>query len=130
MTRILSAGLLTALCSLPALAENCPDLKGCERKFCEIQSELTQAQAAGNDSKVAGLTRSLQQAQANCSTENLQAELQDDLKDAHEDLAEYQADLEEAQGDADAEKVAKYQQKMAEERSEIEQLESELKALE
>ncbi|MEH6565795.1 MAG: DUF1090 domain-containing protein [Halopseudomonas sp.] len=124
-------GLLVALTSSPALATSeCAALKGCERKFCEIQHELDQAQAADNSHKAAGLSRSLTQAKANCTDESLISDLQDDLAESHEDMQEYQADLEEAQRDADAEKVAKYQSKIAEEKLDIERLERELSTFE
>lgn len=129
--RKLCFGLLLSLATMPTLAaDDCSTMKGCERKFCEIQSELTAAKAAGNAFKVAGLTRSLENAKAECSSAGLKSDLQQELKDSEEDLAEYEADLKEAQQDADAEKIAKYQAKMAEERSETDALEQELSELE
>ena len=130
--RKLSYGLLLSLAAMPTLAaDDCSLMKGCERKFCEIQSELTEAKASGGNAfKVAGLTRALENAKAECSNENLTSDLQQELQEAEQDLEEYEADLKEAQQDADAEKIAKYQGKIAEERSAIDALEQQLSELE
>lgn len=124
------SGLLFFFSAAPALASlDCGELKGCDRKFCEIESQLKIAQERGNDRKAAGLAKALAEAKQHCTVEGLRKELAEEIEEAREDLAAYRADLKEAEEDGDADDVRKYQQKIEEEQDEIDQLEKELSGL-
>ncbi|SHM30986.1 DUF1090 domain-containing protein [Vreelandella subglaciescola] len=124
------AGLLLMLATTPALASSsCEGVKGCDRKFCEIEQQLDIAQENGNKYQVAGLEKALQEAKRHCTDEGLREDLIEDIQDAKEDLAEYKADLREAEEDGDMDDRRKYQQKIEEEKIEIRQLENELSRL-
>lgn len=126
----LFAGLLVLFASAPAVAaSSCGNLKGCERKFCEIETQLNIAQKNGNKHKANGLKRSLEGAKAHCTDKGLRAELVEDIDEAKKDIAEYQADLKEAEEDGKSDKIRKYQGKIEEQRREIKHLEDELSGL-
>lgn len=121
------AGLVLMLTAFPVLASaGCDTLKGCDRKFCEIEQKLDIAQEKGNDHQVAGLEKALKEAQRHCTDEGLREDLIEDIEDAKEDLAEYEADLREAEEDGDTDDRQKYQKKIEEEKNDIRQLEDEL----
>lgn len=124
------SGLLFFFSAAPAQASlNCAGLTGCDRKFCEIESQLKIAQERGNDRKAAGLAKALAEAKQHCTAEGLRKELAEEIEEARKDLAAYRADLKEAEEDGDADDVRKYQQKIEEEQDEIDQLEKELSGL-
>lgn len=124
------AGLLLMLAVTPALASSgCEGVKGCDRKFCEIEQQLDIAQKNGNKYQVAGLEKALKEAKRYCTDEGLREGLIDDIDDAKEDLAEYEADLREAEEDGDRDDRRKYRQKIEEEKNDIKQLEDELSRL-
>jgi small-conductance mechanosensitive channel len=124
------AGLLFLLAAAPALASSgCEGVKGCDRKFCEIEQQLDIAQENGNKYQVAGLEKALKEAKQHCTDEGLREDLIDDIQDAKEDLAEYKADLRESEEDGDMDDRRKYQHKIEEEKAEIQQLENELSHL-
>lgn len=124
------AKLLFLLTATPTLASSgCEGVKGCDRKFCEIEQQLDIAQKKGNKHQVAGLEKALKEAKRHCTNEGLREDLVEDIQDAKKDLAEYEADLREAKEDGDMDDRRKYQQKIEEEQNEIQQLESELSRL-
>lgn len=124
------AGFLFLLATAPAWASSgCEGVKGCDRKFCEIENKLNIAQKKGNKHQVAGLEKALQEAKRHCTDEGLREDLIEDIQDAKEDLAEYEADLREAEEDGDMDDRRKYRQKIKEEKAEIQQLENELSRL-
>lgn len=130
VTTTIFAGFLFLSVSAPALASSdCGNLKGCERKFCEIETQLNIAQKTGNKHKVDGLQRALEGAKEHCTDESLREELVDDIEEANEDIIEYQTDLKEAEEDGKADKIRKYQGKIDEENSKIKRLEDELSNL-
>ena len=121
------AGIL--LFSAPALtlaAAGCANLKGCEKKFCEIENQLRIAQEKGNSSKVEGTKKALKQARVHCTDSGLKADLADDIAEAKDDLAEHEADLKDAEEDGKTDKVRQYQDKIAEDKRMINRLEQEL----
>ncbi|MGO1750152.1 MAG: DUF1090 domain-containing protein [Marinobacter sp.] len=127
VTTTIFAGFLFLLAPVSALASSdCGNLKGCERKFCEIETQLNTAQEKGNKHEVGGLQRALEGAREHCTDESLKEELAEDIEEAKEDIIEYKADLKEAEEDGKADKVRKYQGKIEEENSKIKRLENEL----
>jgi hypothetical protein len=125
-----SAILLLLLASSHSLASSdCENLKGCEKKSCEIQRQLTIANEAGNERKIDGLTTALKENAENCTYKGLKNDLVEEIEESWEDIAEYKADLQQAEKDGKSEKILKYQAKIAEEESEIMRLEKELSDL-
>lgn len=123
-------GLLFAFSAVPVLASvDCGNLKGCDRKFCEIENQLNIAQERDNDRKAAGLANALAEASLHCTDEGLREDLVEEIEEAKEDLAAYQADLKEAEEDGDMDDIRKYQNKIEEEKDEINYLENELSNL-
>lgn len=129
-TTAIFAGLLFFSASVPALASSdCSNLKGCEKKFCEIEAQLDIAVEKGNKHKADGLRKSLDGAEEHCTDKGLRKDLAEEVEKAKEDILEYKADLQEAKEDGKADKVRKYQEKIDEEQSKIEHLEEELSRL-
>ncbi|NRD75798.1 DUF1090 domain-containing protein [Shewanella sp. VB17] len=111
-------------------AADCNKVKACERKFCEINDQLSIAKSNNNESKVNGLNKALAYAKNNCSTQGLRDEIQNKIDDASDDIEEYQSDLDEAKADNKKDKIEKYQRKMAEKREQISRLKVESAELE
>ena len=123
-------GLPLIISTLPALASSdCENLKGCDRKFCEISNQLNIAEAEGNTRKANGLAKALAEANLHCTDEGLREDLVEEIDEAREDLEEYEADLKESEEDGDIEDVRKYQRKIEEKKNEIDNLENELSEL-
>lgn len=123
-------GLLFTFVAGPAMASlDCENLKGCDRKFCEIENQLNIAQEKGNDRKADGLAKALAEANLHCTDEGLRKDLIKDIQEAVDDLSEYEADLEEAEEDGDIDDTRKYQKKIEEEKIEIKHLKDELSTL-
>lgn len=124
---------VSALMLLPSsvvmASSDCTHLMGCERKFCEIETQLAQAKKQDNYHKVNGLTKALEAAKANCSNASLRQELIEDIDDVNEDIAEYTQALEEAKAEGKQDKMMKYQHKLQSERQQLQQLEAELSSL-
>lgn len=130
VTTTIFTGLLFLLAPAPTLASSdCGNLKGCERKFCEIETQLNIAQKMGNKHKVDGLQRALEGAKEHCTDNTLREDAVEDIEEAKEDIIEYKADLKEAEEDGKADKIRKYQEKIEEENSKIKRLEDELSYL-
>ena len=124
------AGLLFISISMAASASSdCSNLKGCEKKFCEIERQLNIAQEKGNKRKVDGLTKSLEQAKKHCTDKGLREDLVGEIEEAKEEIADYETDLKEAEEYGKTDKVRKYQEKIEEEKSKITSLEHELSNL-
>ncbi len=131
--KLLSAAIsglsLFFVASQTMAAADCESLKGCERKFCEIEKQLAISVAEGNKKKSDGLRESLINAKKHCTDAGLKDDLIDEIADAKEDVAEYEADLQEAKADGEQDKVIKYQEKLEEELRELKRLEKELSDL-
>ena len=130
MTARLAFGLLFVLVSLQitqvSAAPACNHLKGCERKYCEIEQELAVANAESNANKVKGLTRSLENAKASCTDKKIRENLLKDLEETRSDIADYESDIRDAEQDGKLEKIAKYKRKIAGKETELKMLEEEL----
>ena len=107
------AGLLFISISMAASAlSDCSNLKGCEKKFCEIERQLNIAQEKGNKRKVEGLTKSLEQAKKHCTDKGLREDLVGEIEEAKEEIADYETDLKEAEEYGKTDKERKYQKKL------------------
>ena len=117
--------------SIPASASDiaspiCDNLKGCEKKFCEIERQLKIAQEKGNKSKEKGLRKSLENANEHCTDKGLKEDLIKEIEEANEEIAEYELGIKEAKEKGKTGKIRKYQEKIKEEQNKINLLEAEL----
>lgn len=120
--------LLLGSLSFHALAD-CSQLKGCDKKYCEIEKQLQLAKDKNNKNQISGLTKSLDNAKKTCTDSGLKKELTEKIKDANADIAEYEEDLKKAQAKGSVKKVAKYQAKIEQKKIEIKALEKDLAEL-
>jgi hypothetical protein len=119
------AGLL--FISAPALAStDCNNLKGCERKFCEIERQLNIAQQKNNERKADGLKKALDEAKGHCTDKGLKEGIIQKIDEVNEEISEYESDLKEAKEYGKTGKVRKYQEKIEEEKIKLKHLENEL----
>ena len=116
------------LVSMSASAD-CGSLKSCEKKFCEIESQLSIAQEKGNKQKVSGLKKALKSAKDHCTDKGFKAGLLDEIEEISGEIVEYESNLKEAEEYGKKDKVQKYQEKIEEEKSTINLLKDELSSL-
>lgn len=127
---IVLIGLLFISISVPAIAlSGCEYLKGCEKKFCEIERQLKISQKKGNKNKVEGLMRSLKNAKKYCTTKGLKEDLLKEISKVKKEIVEYKSDLMKAKEHGKTDKVRKYQEKIKEEKNKLKLLEEELSDL-
>ena len=126
---IVSAVLLGNIQIAFASSLECEEYIGCERKFCEIESQIIIAKSKGNDDKIDGLNIALKESKSSCSTKSLMEDLISEITEVKEEILEYENDLKEAVADEKPSKIKKYNDKIAKEKIKLEQLETELKAL-
>ena len=127
---VILTGLLFVLISAAVIASSdCVNLKGCEKKFCEIERQLNIAQDKDNMRKADGLKRALENAKEHCTDKGLKEDLIEEIEEANEEIVEYESDLKEAKEYGKTDKVRKYQEKRKEEKSKINRLEDELSNL-
>lgn len=125
--------LVALVVAAPAVAQtqaSCSTLKGCEKKFCEMEIQLTMAKQAGDTNQVAGLQMALDNARTSCSDTRLKDALSAKLAEANQDLVRYQADLQQAEQQGKKDKIMKYKKKLEEITSEINRLNDQLSQLE
>jgi DNA repair exonuclease SbcCD ATPase subunit len=118
--------LLSAFSFSSMASTECDALKGCEKKFCEIEYQIKKAEQYDNQYKVERLTTALKATKENCTNEGLKDDLREKIESSGEDLAEYQADLEKAKQDNRSDKIKKYQRKIEKEQRKIDDLKQEL----
>ena len=126
--RSFSLILLSIISAQSFALADCNPLKGCDKKFCEIENQLTVAREKNNRQQVSGLTKSLENTKVTCTNEGLKTDLLKKVIASKEDLAEYEDDLKSAEKDNKSKKVIKYQSKIKEKKLEIEHYEKELSA--
>lgn len=110
-------------------SENCLDFSGCERKSCEIEQKIQEAELSNNQNKIKGLKVALAEVKSSCSNINIKDELSDEIKEVQNEIARYNVDLEEAKKIGKETKVKKYQNKIKEEERKLELLLQELSEL-
>lgn len=115
-------GTLTAQASS---ALDCNNYSGCEKKFCEIEKQLTIAQNKKVRHKVAGLNKALKEAKSNCTDEALKKDLAEKIDEIQGNISEYEIELKEATGNNKSDKVIKYKQNILEEELKLKQLRAE-----
>jgi len=129
LTVALTGLLFVLLSALVIASSDCVNLKGCEKKFCEIERQLEVAQEKGNKRKANGLRRALENTKENCTDKGLKEDLIKEIEEVNEEIAEYESDLKEAKEYGKTDKVRKYQEKIEEEKSKINHLKDELSNL-
>ena len=129
LTVALTGLLFVLLSALVIASSDCVKLKGCEKKFCEIERQLEVAQEKGNKRKANGLRRALENTKENCTDKGLKEDLIKEIEEVNEEIAEYESDLKEAKEYGKTDKVRKYQEKIEEEKSKINHLKDELSNL-
>lgn len=130
ISTVVFVGLLFVSTSVPAIASSdCKNLKGCERKLCEIERQLSIAQEKGNKHKIDGLRKSLENAKEHCTDNGLRDDLIQKIEETQNDITDYESDLKEAEEYGKKDKVRKYQAKIEEEKIKIKRLEDELSNL-
>ncbi|MEC6795503.1 DUF1090 domain-containing protein [Photobacterium sp. S4TG1] len=107
----------------------CGEYTGCQRKFCEIEKQITIAESKGNSDKVDGLKIALRESKSHCDVGMLKDELASDISDVNEEILEYENDLKEAKLENKPDKIIKYNNKIAEENIKLDKLQAELKRL-
>ncbi len=126
VSTIVFTGVLFLL-SIPAAASSeCTNLKGCERKFCEIERQLNIALENNNKRKADGLRKSLIGAKEHCTEKGLREDLVEEMEEAEEDVTEYELNLKEAKEYGKEDKVRKYEEKIEEKKRKIESLQDKL----
>jgi hypothetical protein len=125
----ISSVLLGGIQTASAFSLECSEYKGCERKFCEIEKQITIAKNKGYSEKVKGLNIALEESKSNCSVKSLKDELNSKISEVEDDILEYESDLKEAKEDEKPEKIKKYNDKIAEKKIKLKSLKAELKVL-
>jgi len=104
-----------------AATTECAGKKGCEAKFCRIQTEIDQARANGNTRKEEGLKKALQEARDSCTEQRLAADRAEELRDAQDEVKEREQDLREAKEDGRQRKIERAERKLKEAQDELEE---------
>lgn len=117
----LAFNVAAASVAAPTSAQQCQTATGCEAKFCSIQAQLTQAEAAGNTRRADGLRRALAQARASCTPQSLQADYAREVAEKEEEVREREQDLREARQDGRARKIDRAEKKLREAREALDQ---------
>ncbi|MCV9931368.1 DUF1090 domain-containing protein [Flavobacterium sp. LS1R47] len=118
-TKILSIAFFTI--SLMGFAQsNCKELKGCERKLCELNTKLVAAKKAGNQSQVKGVEEAISQTKKNCTTKTVNNDLDKKVKEKQKEVKERTDDLNKAIKDQEGkEKINKKRKKLEEAKAEL-----------
>jgi hypothetical protein len=99
---------------------NCKDLKGCERKLCELNVKLTAAKKAGNKSQIKGVEDAISQTKKNCTTKTVNSDLDKKVKEKQQKVSEKTADLNKAIKDNESkEKIDKKRKKLDEAKADL-----------
>lgn len=99
---------------------NCTTLKGCERKLCELNTKLTAAKKAGNQSQIKGVEDAIAQTKKNCTSKTVNKDLDKKVNEKQQKVNERTADLNEAIKDRESqEKIDKKRKKLNEAKADL-----------
>ncbi|NBM53314.1 DUF1090 family protein [Proteus sp. G2669] len=104
-------------------------INGCEIKKQNIQKQMEYAKAHGNQYRLQGLERALQNVERYCAPEKVVENTRLELREKQLDVKERELELKEAQLKGDTDKIAKQERKLAEEKAELKAIEDELNLL-
>ncbi|MGK4329339.1 DUF1090 domain-containing protein [Lonsdalea quercina] len=125
-THYLNAGIaLAALLSFSSFAAN-HALSGCQAKEHNIEQEISQAKAHGNQNRIAGLEKALKEAKANCTDSALLHKRQQTVDEKQRKVQELEREVQEAEQSGKADKVSKKTAKLEEARHDLKQAQEEL----
>ncbi|MBF7090737.1 DUF1090 family protein [Flavobacterium sp. ALJ2] len=118
-TKFLSAVFLTV--SFIGFAQsNCTELKGCERKICELNTKLEYAKQYGNQYKIRGIENAIAQTKKNCTPEKINYDLDKKVKEKEQKVKERNDDLNKAiKNQEGKEKINKKRKKLEEAKAEL-----------
>jgi hypothetical protein len=120
-TKILSIGFF-AFSIIGFAQSNCNELKGCERKLCELNTKLAVAKKDGNKYQVKGIEDAIAQTKKNCSTATVNKDLDKKVKEKQQQVKERTAELNKAIKEQDSkEKIDKKRKKLNEAKAELNQ---------
>ncbi|UJF21190.1 DUF1090 domain-containing protein [Shewanella sp. OMA3-2] len=108
---------------------NCDSYIGCERKFCEIEKQISIAKGNNNQTKLAGLNIALTESRAHCSNKSIIEDLISEADEIKQDILEYEQDLKEAQASQKTDKILKYTNKIAEKNVKLQDVETKLSVM-
>lgn len=128
--KLISSLSLLALCgalATPVMADAAaPALSGCAAKQQDIRQQIDQARTAGNQKRLAGLQKALDESTAHCTDASLHKERENKVLKARQEVAQRQADLDKAMKKGDADKINTRKDKLAQARKELQQATDEL----
>ncbi|MEZ0184489.1 DUF1090 family protein [Flavobacterium oncorhynchi] len=118
--KIILSTLLFTFSFIGFAQSNCKDLKGCERKLCELNIKLAAAKKAGNQNQIKGVQDAISQTKKNCTTKTVNNDLNKKVKEKQQKVNEKTADLNEAIKDKESkEKIDKKRKKLNEAKAEL-----------
>ncbi|MEP6806863.1 MAG: DUF1090 family protein [Flavobacterium sp.] len=99
---------------------NCTNLKGCERKLCELNTKLIAAKKAGNQNLIKGVEDAISKTKANCTTKTVNNDLDKKVKEKQQKINEKTADLNKAIKENESkEKIDKKKKKLDEAKADL-----------
>ncbi|OXA97108.1 hypothetical protein B0A62_06365 [Flavobacterium hydatis] len=99
---------------------NCKELKGCERKLCELNTKLEYAKKAGNQSQIKGIEEAIAQTKKNCTTKTVTNDLDKKVKEKQKEVKERTDEYNKAVKNQESkEKIDKKKKKLDEAKAEL-----------
>ncbi|AGH81053.1 protein yqjC [Psychromonas sp. CNPT3] len=124
-------GLLFVGVSTPAFAtSDCDQFKGCEKKYCAIEKQLSIATEKGNERRADGLLKALGNAKSYCTHQGLKDDVTSKIDAINIKISTYDINLKKAREYEREDKVRKYQYKIKEAKIKRQYLQNTLSNLE
>lgn len=118
--KVIISTLLFTFSFMGFAQSNCKDLKGCERKLCELNVKLAAAKKAGNQNQIKGVQDAISQTKKNCTTKTVNNDLDKKVKEKQQKVNERTADLNEAIKEKESkEKIDKKRKKLDEAKADL-----------
>jgi hypothetical protein len=118
-TKILTIAFF-AIFSIGFSQTNCKELKGCERKLCELNTKLVAAKKAGNQNQIKGVEEAISQTKKNCTTKTVSNDLEKKVKEKQKEVKERTDDLNKViKNQEGKEKIDKKKKKLKEAKAEL-----------
>lgn len=118
-TKILSVAFF-AITSMGFAQTNCKELKGCERKLCELNTKLEYAKKAGNQNQIKGVEEAIAQTKKNCTTKTVTNDLDKKVKEKQKEVKERTDEYNKAVKNQESkEKINKKKKKLDEAKAEL-----------
>lgn len=118
-TKILSVLFFMMAC-IGFAQSNCKNLKGCERKLCELNTKLIAAKKAGNQNQIKGVEEAIAKTKKNCTTKTVTTDLDKKVKEKQQKVKERTDDLNKAiKNQESKEKIDKKRKKLDEAKADL-----------